>query len=214
MKLLRLRVAGLALVAAWVIAAPVAAATLDFSGRFDDAANSALVASDLGAASFIDDSAIANNVALYDFSVPMAGAVTITSTQFALDGVDPYVSLFDGTAAAATWVASNYAQAFSTGGDVVLSLPLAVGHYRLAIGAFANLSFAENTGAGTLADGFTGLGSAASLGDASYRIVVTTPVPEPATYVLWAIGLLGALASRRARHALQGSFSSTHKVLP
>ena len=214
MKRLKLVSIVTAIAAAWLIAGPVAAANLQFSGRFDDAANSALVASDLGAPSFIDDSAIANNVALYDFVLPMAGAVTVTSTQFTLGGVDPYVSLFEGTGGAATWVASNYAQAFSTGGDVVLSLPLAVGHYRLAIGAFANLSFAENTGAGTLADGFTGLGSAASLGDASYRIVVTTPVPEPATYVLWAIGLLGALVSRRARHALHRSFSSTHEVPP
>lgn len=203
-----------AIAAAWLIAGPVAAANLQFSGRFDDAANSALVASDLGAPSFIDDSAIANNVALYDFAVPVAGAVAIISTQFALGGVDPYLSLFEGIGGAAGFVASNHVQAFSTGGDVVLSLPLTVGHYRLAIGAFANLSFAENAGAGTLADGFTGLGSAASLGDASYRILLTTPVPEPATGVLCAIGLLGALASRRARHALQGSFSSTHKVLP
>ena len=177
-----------------------AAATQTYSGSFASAANTALVASDLTAAVFTDDAAIANNLALYDFTVATAGAVTIASSGFAAGGADPYFSLFAGTDGTATFLNSNYTQAFSTGGDFSFSTTLATGAYRLAIGTNANLSFAENSGSGTLADGFTGFGSVNSLGDASYRIAITTlaaPVPEPSAWLLLAVGGL-AFGARRA----------------
>lgn len=161
-----------------------------FSGHFDSPVNTALVASDLGAASFVDAFTIANNVALYDLSVPFAGIVRITSTGFAAGGADPYFSLFAGSGGSATFLVSNYEQAFSTGGDFDYTGTLAAGVYRLAIGVFANLSFAENLGSGSLADGFTALGTPGFLGNASYRVVVATAVPEAASWVLLLAGLL------------------------
>lgn len=177
------------------------AQTQTFSGRLDNASNAALVGSDLGAPSFASDYDIANNVALFAISVPVAGTVTITSTGFSTGGVDPYFSLFSGATAAATFLASNYLQAFSTGGDFVYSAALAIGTYQVALGSFANISFAENLGTGSLASGFTRLGAPTYLGDSSYRLVVTTPVPEVSSALLLAAGLLvlsvPAVAGRR-----------------
>lgn len=172
-----------------------------FSGYLSDSANSALHASDLGAAQFGDDSAIANNVALYALHLAAAGTVSFTSTGFAAGGVDPYFSLFSGTSAgSATWLDSNYLQAFSTGGDFINSGWLDAGDYTVAIGAFANMSLAENSG-GYLADGFIGLGEAYLLGSSFYSIKVTQTdgggggggtVPEPASAALVLIALLAA----------------------
>jgi len=175
--------------------AMASASTVTLAGRFDDAGNAALVGSALGAALFTDDSATANNVALYAFTLSMTGMVTIQSTGFASGGADPYFSLFDGAGADAAFAGSNYAQAFSTGGDFLYSALLDAGAYQIALGSFANLSFAENSGGGWLGDGFVGLGQPGALGDASYRLLLTTaaaaaPVPEPATLWLLAIGLI------------------------
>lgn len=172
------------------------------TGRLDDPGNPALVGSDLEAPGYADTATMANNVALHAFTLTEAATVMIQSTGFAGGGVDPYFSLFAGAGATATFVDSNYAQAFSTGGDFLWSGLLAGGTYQFALGAFANMSFAENSGSGTLADGFVGLGQAASLGDASYRVVVSTfTVPEPSTLMIVTVGPLAlALGLRRRRH--------------
>jgi hypothetical protein len=196
MNRLRNSMAGLALVAVAI----VAGAQTTLSGSLGDVGNGALVGSDLGAASFADANAIANNVALYSFTVTNSGLVSLVSTGFAAGGVDPYFSLFSGTGASATFLDSNYAQAFSTGGDFSYLAVLAAGSYEVAIGAFANMSFAENSGAGTLGDGFVGIGDPNSLYDGSYSVTLTTPVPEPSTVMLMAFGLAGlAIRARRAR---------------
>ena len=181
--------------------ANVSASAQVFSGHFNRPTNVALVASDLGAASFVDALAIANNVALYDFTVALPGAVTITSTSFAVGGADPYFSLFKGAGNTATFLASNYNQAFSTGGDFSYAASLAAGVYRLAVGVYANLSFAENSGSGSLGGGFTAFGTASSLGDASYRVVVTTPVPEASQWALLLVGLMAVVAATRRRRS-------------
>jgi len=191
-----------ALLAAALVAsgAMASASTVTLAGRFDDAGNAALVGSDLGAALFADDSATANNVALYAFTLSMTGMVTIQSTGFASGGADPYFSLFDGAGADAVLAGSNYAQAFSTGGDFLYSALLDAGAYQIALGTFANLSFAENSGGGGLGDGFVGLGQPGALGDASYRLLLTTAtaaVPAPSTLLLLAIGLIALRPPKR-----------------
>jgi hypothetical protein len=173
------------------------ARALTVSGYLNDSGNSALVGSDLGSPLFADDFEIANNVALYFFSVPDEGAVLFVSAGVAAGGMDPYFTLFRGSGSSATFLASNYTQAFTTGGDFSLSLALAPGNYTVAIGAFANMSIAENHGTGTLGDGFVGLGEPDSLGNYYYEVriglsgeVELTPVPSMND---WGMILLGIL---------------------
>ena len=113
-------------------AATSSAAT--FAGRLDDPGNAALVGSDLGVPDFTDEFAVANNVALYGFAVGTGGLVSIVSTGFAAGGIDPYFSLFAGSGASATFLDSNFAQAFSTGGDFSYSAVLDAGNYEIALG--------------------------------------------------------------------------------
>ena len=180
--------------AAWSITvtliagANVASATT-LNGYFNDPLNSALVNYDLSPANFTDDNAIANNVALYTLTVPVSGTVSIVSTGFAAGGADPYFTLFTGSGNSATFLASNYDQAFATGGDFSYSDNLSAGQYEIALGTFANLSLAENYGSGTLSDGFAGLGEPGSLGTDFYALTVTAPVPEPPAYLLMLLGM-------------------------
>jgi len=177
--------------------------TITFSGYFDDAGNAALVGSDLGAPLFGDDWDIANNVALYQVNLPFGGNATFNSNGFDAGGADPYFTLFSGVGAAATFLYSNYDQAFSTGGDFLYVLPLAAGDYTVAMGVFANMSFAENLGAGALGDGFTRLGGPGYLGYYYYELGVTRPdepvppIPEPGTLLLIGSGLAGYFARRK-----------------
>jgi hypothetical protein len=185
MNRFRNALAGTALAAA----AMTAGAATTLAGNLGDPGNGALVGSDLGVPDFTDANAIANNVALYTFTIGQAGAVSVVSTGFAAGGVDPYFTLFTGTGASATFLDSNYVQATSTGGDFTWAGTLAAGSYEIALGSFENMSFAENLGSGTLGDGFIGLGDPNSLGDGSYSLTLTTPVPEPSAPWLLAVGL-------------------------
>lgn len=162
------------------------AATLNFSGRLDDPNNTALRSSDLSAPVFSSAQAVANNVAIYEFDLTQAGLVQFDSQGFSLGGLSPYFSLFKGNGLSASFVDSNY---YSTGTDFHLSENLAAGHYTVTLGSNQNLSFAENYGSGSLADGFTGLGDPSQMGNASYRFTVSTPVPEPTTLTLAVLGL-------------------------
>jgi len=174
------------------------AAPIVFTGKLGDTANTALVGSGLAPAApgFADPWEIANNVALYGLSVANAGNVEFKSLGFAAGGADPYFTLFSGLGSSATFLASNYDNAFFFGGgDFVISLALTAGDYTIALGDFANMSFAENLGSGVLGDGFVSIGSPDSLGDTSYTLAVTLPasgggsVPEPAAWLLALTGL-------------------------
>jgi hypothetical protein len=195
MHTIRNGIAGATLALAATLAA---ATTTTLAGNLGDSGNAALVGSDLGAPDFSDDNAIADNVALYAFTVTVPGTVDIVSTGFAAGGVDPYFTLFAGGDDGATVYDSNYYHAFSTGGDFAWSGTLVAGSYQIALGSFANMSIAENYGVGTLADGFTFLGDPGSLGDGSYSLGLTTPVPEPSQAWLLGVGL-AALATRALR---------------
>lgn len=197
-------VAALALAAITSLSTPAQAAFIGFSGALDDPGNAALVFYDLGPAQFTDDLATANNVALHSFNVALGGVARISSTGYAAGGIDPYVTLFSGSdRTSATFVVSNVDNATTLGGDFDLDILLAPGDYTLAIGAYQNMSFAENSG-GVLGDGFIGLGGPLFFGDGTYALGITLPdggtVPEPggAGLVLAAL-LAAAAASRRAR---------------
>ena len=180
------------------------AGTITLSGSFNDAGNAALVWSDLGSPLFGDDWEIANNVAIYQLNLPVGGNATFDSNGFAGGGADPYFTLFSGIGPTATFLYSNYDQAFSTGGDFLYVLPLTAGDYTVAMGVFANMSFAENSGTGTLGDGFTFLGGPAFLGNYYYELGVTHPddsghpIPDPGgTLLLMSLGLMGCSAMRK-----------------
>src|SRR5262249_47169784 len=81
-------------------------------------------------------------------------------------GFDPSVSLFAGSGPFATFVASSDdglcpPGTLSDGAcrDSTLTANLTAGTYTVVVSAFENLSFAENLGSGTLADGFVALGN-------------------------------------------------------
>lgn len=203
-------------------AGSASASVISISGSLDDPANLALVGSCPDASTCNDSSQtlsfdpyyVANNVALYAFHVATAGTVNFLSTGYAALGIDPYFTLFAGTGGTATFLDSNYNQAFfGSGGDFDISDILAVGDYTVALGAFGNMSLAENWGSGTLADGFTGLGNGPSVDhNYSYALTITTPdsngggggggtVPEPGSVALTLIALLAAARQSRSRPA-------------
>lgn len=184
------------------------AATVTLRGYFDDPANTALVGYDLGPPLFGDDWEIANNVALYPLSVPIAGLVTFTSYGYAAGGADPYFTLFQGNGAAATFLGSNYAQAFSTGGDFSIAFDLAAGGYQIAMSVFANMSVSENYGSGTLGDGFSAFGMPGDQRSWYYELGVTLPdqpqVAEPCTLLLTVPGLVGLAGLRKKMRRQNG----------
>jgi hypothetical protein len=130
-------------------------------------------------------------------------------------GFSPYLSLFDG---AGNFLASTYTGPYCPPGaqtdtltgqcnDVLLDAGnLAPGDYQIAISAYLNMSLAENTGAGTLADGFTGLGNLDGDLHYAFDVIVSgaaTPTPEPGTWLLLpaALAAFTALLRRQLRRS-------------
>jgi hypothetical protein len=156
------------------------------------------VASDLTPALFGSPNDIANNVAIYTLTVGTSGTASFDSSGYLIGGFAPYFTLFTGSGASATFLDSNYG---SSGGDFHLEESLTSGTYTVAISATSNMSFAENWGRGTLADGFIQLGDPSQLGNASYSFTATTPVSEPSTAMLAFLSISGICVRRMTRKA-------------
>jgi hypothetical protein len=135
-------------------------------------------------------------------SFSYGGGTNGRGAAIAQNGFEPYLSLFDasGNFLASTFFGVTCPTGASTNTDTGFCFDvlldggtLAPGDYQIAISAFANLSFAENFGAGTLADGFTGLGNLFEGEDLHYAFDVilepVTPVPEPSTALLLATAI-------------------------
>jgi hypothetical protein len=134
------------------------------------------------------------------------------------DGFEPYLSLFDssGTFLSSTFFGVTCPPGANTNAgsgqcyDVLLDAGLlAPGNYIITISAFENMSFAENSGAGTLADGFTGLGNLAFGEDMHYAFDVviqqTSQVPEPSTFSFVGYASLISSVAAGARRKLRRS---------
>lgn len=163
-------------------------------------------------AAVVDDFTVTTDSDMEAITFSYGGGVNGAGTTIAQGGFEPYLSLFDsiGDFLASTFFGTTCPAGANTntlsgqcydvslnGGD------LAPGTYQIAISAFENLSYAENLGAGTLADGFTGLGNLADGEDLHYAfdVVLTSssPVPEPGFGWMLAGALLAVVVKHRLK---------------
>lgn len=161
----------------------------------------------------------ASTVQVVSFSY--GGGTNGNGTVIAEGGLEPYLSLFD---QAGNFLSSTYYSVTCPAGanintssgecyDVLLDAgTLGAGTYQVALSAYENMSFAENYGSGTLADGFTGIGNLMFGEDLHYAFDVNitaptippSPAPEPSTGSLVALALLGARLVRHRYGKAQG----------
>jgi hypothetical protein len=138
------------------------------------------------------------------------GGVNGAGTSVLQSGFEPYLSLFDSSG---NFLASTFPGVTCPAGSHTNSISgecfdvlldggiLAAGTYEIAISAFENMSFAENLGSGTLADGFTGLGGLQPGEDLHFAFdVVLTPEPAMGP-ILGGAGFLLYLVNRKRRIA-------------
>jgi hypothetical protein len=177
--------------------------TLDTSNTDGDFAQWAAVANDFTVST-------TSSVEAITFSY--GGGVNGAGQTIAQGGFEPYLSLFD---AGGNFLASTFLGTTCPAGANVNTLSgqcfdesldggtLAPGSYKIAISAFENLSFAENLGSGTLADGFTGLGNLNTGEDLHYAFDVilksTSTVPEPTVGWVLRGTILALVVMRRIR---------------
>lgn len=165
----------------------------------------------------------------YGGSSGAPGGTNAAGTVIAAGGFDTYFSLFEGSGASATFLASN-----DDGGcgpatpdpvceDSRLSFAnLAAGTYVLALTLPENYSIAENYGAGTLGDGFIGLQgdyydeASDTVRTSAYAFDLTstptstppppppTVTPEPSALLLLGTGMIGLYGVRRRLPAARG----------
>jgi hypothetical protein len=113
----------------------------------------------------------------YGGSTNAPGGRNLAGARIPAGGFDPYLSLFAGAGPGATFLASNDDGACPPAApdnglcaDSRLTLSLTPGKYTVVVSAFENMSLSENTGAGTLGDGFIGLGNYDALRSTNYAI--------------------------------------------
>ncbi len=141
-------------------------------------------------------------------------------------GFELYLSLFDadGSFVASTFFGTTWPAGAITNTvrgqcyDVLLDggvLP--AGTYQLAISAFENISFAENLGTGTVADGFTGVGNLEPGEDMHFAVDVDlaslVSVPEPTDSGLAGMGLGIVIFSGSTARAIRAKKASRAVVV-
>jgi hypothetical protein len=148
------------------------------------------------------------------------GGTNGSGMTIAQGGFEPYLSLFDagGIFLTSTFFGTTCPPgANSAGGNCFdVSLDggtLSPGLYQIAISAFENMSFAENSGSGTLADGFTGLGNLEAAEDLHFAFDVilkspTSTVPEPAAGFLLSVPVVFLYWMKRESKQHKGVRSS------
>ena len=169
-------------------------------------------------AAVVDSFSVGTTSTMQAITFGYGGGVNGAGQTIAQGGLEPYLSLFDGSG---NFVASTFFGTTCPAGANTNTLSgqcldelldggiLSPGTYQIAISAFENFSMAENQGTGTLADGFIGLGNLADGEDLHYAFDVilnsTTPVPEPrSTYLLLGCTLLLLLVCRRGKILQRG----------
>lgn len=161
-------------------------------------------------AAVVYDFHVATTTSMEAITYSYGGGTSLTGASVPPGGFTPYLSLFD---ASGNFLASTYngtycppgANTFNGNCDDVLldGGVLTPGDYQIALSAYENMSFAENLGTGTLADGFVGLGNFD--GDTlnyAFDVVLSNQVtiPEPATLGIVSISFpLLLLRVRRRR---------------
>lgn len=162
-------------------------------------------------AAVVDTFTVTSTTTMTAVSYSYGGGTSQSGHTVAAGGLEPYLSLFD---AAGNFLASTYLATTCPAGantydgncyDVELDGgTLTAGTYYIALTAYANMSFAENYGAGNLSDGFTGLGGLALDEDLHYAFDVILPsntvpppvVPEPNYVFLAGIALVAPVFLR------------------
>jgi len=165
-------------------------------------------------AAVVDSFTVTSTTMMSAVSYSFGGGTSRSGHTVAAGGLEPYLSLFDSSG---NFLASTYFGITCPDGassydghcyDVALiGGTLSPGTYYIALTAYANMSFAENYGAGNLSDGFTGLGNLALDEDLHYAFDVILPsnstppppIPEPNYVFLAGLALVAPFFLRRMR---------------
>jgi len=152
----------------------------------------------------------ANDVFLYQFTTTTTSDLSFQSWGYdggtnaaghviPAGGFDPYLTVFLGSGPTATFLQSNDDGCFTCADPALTLLGQPGGTYTVALTAFDNFSFAENSGGFyTLGDGFIGLGNyydvrTDTVRSNAFALDITSsagfaPAPEPGTVSLLAAG--------------------------
>jgi hypothetical protein len=168
-------------------------------------------------AAVVDSFTVTSASTMTAITYSYGGGTSVTGTVVAAGGLEPYLSLFDGNGiflastffgttcpAGANTLSNHHCDDVSLDGGT-----LPAGTYYIALSAFANSSYAENSGVGTLWDGFSGLGNLQTDENLNYAFdVILTPnsvspppptVPEPNYVLLMGIALAAPFFLRRMK---------------